>query len=232
MPKHREQGTGNTGRRLAAAAGAVMLALGLSACAGPGTKTTTELDWQPDMYKQPYVQAMEADRLNPAINTLRTPPAGTVPVDWVPFPQPADVTGMDHLANPLPLTPAVLAKGRQIFDTYCIVCHGPKADGLGYIVPKMTQPPALIAGAPLLFSDGRIFSIITGGQGNMPSYQTELDPAERWAVIRYVRVLQRAANPTAADMKRAARQGMDFSADLPEAMGPNGPIPGSQAIPH
>lgn len=232
MLKNRSQGLGVAGQRLIAAAGAVVLTLGLSGCAGPGTKTTTELEWQPDMYKQPYVQAMEKDRLNPDINTLRTPPPGTVPVDYVPFPQPVDVTGMDHLANPLPITPAVLAKGRQVFDTYCIVCHGAKADGLGYIVPKMTQPPPLIAGAPLQFTDGRIFSIITGGQGNMPSYQTELDPAERWAVIRYVRVLQRAANPTSSDTARAAKQGMDFSGDLPQAMGPKGPIPGADAIPH
>lgn len=232
MPKRSYQLPVAGYQRWIAAAGAVVLTLGLSACAGPGTKTTTELEWQPDMYKQPYVQAMEKDRLNPDINTLRTPPPGTVPVNYVPFPQPVDVTGMDHLANPLPITPAVLDKGRQIFDTYCIVCHGAKADGLGYIVPKMTQPPPLIAGAALQFTDGRIFSIVTGGQGNMPSYQTELDPAERWAVIHYVRVLQRAANPTSSDMARAARQGMDFSGDLPAAMGPKGPIPGADAIPH
>jgi len=207
-------------------------ALGLSACAGPGVKSSTELDWQPDMYRQPYVQAMEHDRVNPEMPTMRTPPEGTVPVDYTPFPQAADVTGMDHLQNPLPVNAATLAKGRQIFDTYCIVCHGPKADGLGYIIPKMTQPPALIAGAPLLYTDGRIFSIITSGQGNMPSYQTELDPAERWAVIHYVRVLQRAANPSPADMARAQRAGMDFSHDLPPAQGVKGMIPGADAIPH
>lgn len=207
------------------------LALGLAGCAGPGTKTTTEIEYQPDMYKQPYLQGLGTDRVNPSLPAMRMPPAGTVPVNYVPFPQPADVTGMDQLINPLPVNPAVLAKGRQLFDTYCIVCHGAKADGLGYIIPHMTQPPPLIAGAPLLFTDGRIFSIITSGQGNMPSYQTLLDPAQRWAIIHYVRVLQRAANPTPADTARAEREGMDFSRDLPPAEGPNGPIPGVQAIP-
>lgn len=229
MPKSNKQ-TAISHKLIAVLAGAAMLAL--AGCAGPGTKTSTELEWQPDMYKQPYVQALGTDNVNPALPAMRNPPANTVPVDWVPFPQPADITGMDHLSNPIPINATTLAKGRQIFDTYCIVCHGPKADGLGYIVPKMTQPPALIAGAPLLFTDGRIFSIITSGQGNMPSYATELDPAERWAVIHYVRVLQRAANPTAADMARAEREGMNFSTDLPPAEGPNGPIPGALAIPH
>jgi len=216
---------------LALCLGLALGALSLAACAGPGKTSQTELEWQPDMYKQPYVQGLGTDNVDPNLPAMRVPPAGTVPVDWVPFPQPVDVTGMDQLVNPLPVTPAVLAKGQQLFDNYCIVCHGAKADGLGYIVPKMTQPPPLIAGAPLQFTDGRIFSIITGGQGNMPSYQTELDPAQRWAIIHYVRVLQRAANPSPADMARAQRQGMDFSKDLPPAEGPNGPIPGEQAIP-
>ncbi|MGH9480469.1 MAG: c-type cytochrome [Terriglobales bacterium] len=207
-------------------------ALLLAGCAGPGTKSTTEIEYQPDMYKQPYVQGLGTDRVNPSLPAMRVPPAGTIPVHYTPFPQPVDVTSMEHLINPLPVTPAVLDKGRQLFDNYCIVCHGARADGLGYIVPRMTQPPALIAGAPLLFTDGRIFSIVSSGQGNMPSYQTELDPAQRWAIVHYVRVLQRAANPTPADMARAQRQGMDFSHDLPPAQGPNGLIPGAAAIPH
>ncbi|MGH9416275.1 MAG: c-type cytochrome [Terriglobales bacterium] len=222
------------GRRpaLITALGAALLAFTLAGCAGPGTKTTTMIEYQPDMYVQPYVQAFGTDHVDPTLQAMRVPPDGTVPVNWVPFPQPVDVTGEDQLLNPLPVTPGVLQKGRQVFDTYCIVCHGATANGLGYIVPKMTQPPPLIAGAPLLFTDGRIFTIITRGQGNMPSYATELDPVERWAVIHYVRVLQRAANPSPADLARAQQQGMDFSKDLPPAQGVNGIIPGSQAIPH
>ncbi len=206
----------------------------MSGCAfhPSGSKATTQLEYQPDMYVQPYEQAFDIDHVNPAVPAMRVPPVGTVPVHWVPFPQNSDVTGEDHLANPIPITPRTLAKGRQIWDTYCIVCHGAEATGLGYIVPKMTQPPPLIAGAPLAFTDGRIFTIVSEGFGNMPSYRTELDPAERWTVIHYLRVLQRAANPTPSDLALAERQGMDFSHDLPPAQGVNGLVPGSQAIPH
>ena len=205
-------------------------ALLVSACAGPGKKSSTQLEWLPNMYVQPSEHAMGTDPLTGAIE-VRTPPAGTVPIDYTPFPQPSDVVGMDHLVDPLPVTPAVLATGRKLFNTYCIVCHGARADGLGYIVPHMTQPPPLIAGAPLLFTDGRIFSIITSGQGNMPSYQNLLQTEQRWAIIHYVRVLQRAANPSPADMAAAAQQGMDFSDDYPPAQGRNGMIPGTEAIP-
>lgn len=207
------------------------LALSLAACAGPGRKSSTQLEWLPNMYVQPSVHAMGTDELT-GQPEVRVPPAGTVPVNYEPFPQPSDVTGMDHLVDPLPVTPAVLGTGRKLFNTYCIVCHGARADGLGYIVPHMTQPPPLIAGAPLLFTDGRIFSIMTSGQGNMPPYQNLLQTQQRWAIVHYVRVLQRAANPTAADIARADQQGMDFSGDYPPAQGQNGMIPGTEAIPH
>ncbi|MGH9466942.1 MAG: c-type cytochrome [Terriglobales bacterium] len=220
--------------RLLLALATVAAVAGASGCAfhASGTKSSTQLEYQPDMYVQPYLQAFDTDHINPKLPAMRVPPAGTVPVDWVPFPQNSDVTGEDHLANPIPLTPVTLRKGRQIWDTYCIVCHGAEATGLGYIVPHMTQPPPLISGAPLAFSDGRIFTIVSEGLGNMPSYRTELDPAERWTVIHYLRVLQRAANPTPADLARAEQQGMNFSGDLPSAQGPTGMIPGSAAIPH
>lgn len=217
--------------------GPLAAALLLAACAGPGATQQTQLEWQPDMYQQPDLHAFSTDPMNPDLSATMVPPAGTTPVNYNPFPQASDVTGMDQLRNPLPVTPQVLAAGRKLFNTYCIVCHGARADGLGYIVPKMTQPPPLIAkpatgGNPLEFSDGRIFSIITGGQGNMPSYQTELNAQQRWAIVHYVRVLQRAANPTPADLARAQQQGMDFSGDYPLAQSAHGKIPGTEAIPH
>ena len=212
---------------VAAAAGLLLFG-----CAGPGTTSSTQIEYEPNMYVQQSVRPLGTDHVDPKLSDMRVPPAGTVPIGYTPFPQPSDVTGMDHLVDPLPVTPAVLAKGRQLFNNYCIVCHGAYANGLGYIVPHMTQPPPLITGAPLLFSDGRIFTIITQGFGNMPPYQTELDPAQRWAIIHYVRVLQRAANPTPADTARAEREGMNFSHDLPPAEGPQGPVPGAEAIPN
>lgn len=219
-------------KQWAVLAGAAGLALLLAGCAGPGTTTTPQLEYQPDMYVQSYVQPLGTDTVNPALPAMRTPPAGTVPINYTPFPQPSDAANLDQMVNPLPINQAVLDKGRQTFNNYCIVCHGARADGLGYIVPKMTQPPPLIVGSPLQFSDGHIFNIITNGQGNMPPYQTELSPAQRWAVIRYVRVLQLAANPGPQGMAAGQAQGMDFSQDYPPAESPSGPIPGVDAIPH
>jgi mono/diheme cytochrome c family protein len=218
-----------------AAFGAAILLAGCSGTLPKLTQTTnkTELDWQPDMYVSPAVQPLSQDHLNPALPGMRMPPEGTVPTNWVPYPQDWDTANQDQIKNPLPVTPQVLETGRKLFNTYCIVCHGAHADGLGFVVPKMTQPPPLIVGGALSFSDGRIFTIITGGIGNMPPYQTELNPSARWAIVQYVRVLQRAANPSDDDIAYAEKtNGMNFSDDYPPAMTPNGPEPGTKAIPH
>ena len=194
-------------------------------------KSTTQLEWQPNMYRQESVHALGVDRVNPALPAMRTPPAHTIPVNYDPYPTAEDTAAIDQLVDPLPINAQTLATGQKLFNTFCIVCHGARADGLGYVVPHMTQPPPLIEGAPLQFSDGRIFTIITEGVGNMPPYQTELQPSERWAIVHYVRVLQMAANPSPEQLAQAQASGMDFSQDYPEAEGPHGPIPGTEAIP-
>jgi len=49
-------------------------------------------------------------------------------------------------------------------------------------------------------AEGEIFNTITHGKGNMLSYADKLTAQDRWAVIAYVRALQRAGHATAADV--------------------------------
>lgn len=225
------------GRRAGAMALGAALALALAGCqAWPhlGTKPKPQLQYRtaflPEMYEGMPVQPQSVDPMSNTPET-RQPPAGTVPVNFVPYPLDDDQPVIDAQHNPLPMTTPVLEAGRKYFNTYCIVCHGPRADGLGYITPHMTQPPPLFGPDVMAWSDGRIFYTITNGFGQMPSYRTELDPAQRWAVVHYVRVLQRAAHPTAADLALAEKLGADFSGDYPPTNGPKGRIPGVDAIP-
>ena len=80
------------------------------------------------------------------------------------------------------------------FNTFCIVCHGPRAEGNGSIVGPglFPAPPSLHSEAARGFKDGRIFHVITRGQNKMPSYAGDLTPEERWSVVHYVRALQKA----------------------------------------
>jgi len=64
------------------------------------------------------------------------------------------------------------------------------------------------------------FSVISRGQQTMPNYAFQLDSAQRWAVVNYVRVLQRAARPTPADLDLMKKLGVDFSEDEPDTTAP------------
>ena len=56
------------------------------------------------------------------------------------------------------------------------------------------------------WGDGHIFHVITKGQGVMPSYAQQIQPEDRWAVIHYVRALQRAEHPTEEDIRALKKE--------------------------
>jgi len=70
---------------------------------------------------------------------------------------------------------------------------------------------------------GYVFSVATHGKGRMPSYSTQLTPDERWAVVAYVRELQKSPPATAeqrADSARAAEiQRIDSSSSAARQLG-------------
>jgi mono/diheme cytochrome c family protein len=188
-------------RTLAAVAAASLLGLG---CARQ--KQQTAVEFMPDMAYGPRVAAQSEDPMTPGVSVMRVPVPGTVPRGYTPyrFAQ-ADTTAAERtLVNPLPRTAAVLARGQKVYMTYCVVCHGETGDGQGYIVPKFPQPPQLFSPKVTNWVDGRIFHVITRGQNLMPSYAAQILPEDRWAVIHYVRVLQRAAHPTPQDLAGTA----------------------------
>ncbi len=204
--------------------GLALALAGLFAGCGPQLKSKPELEYRnpylPEMYRQEAMQAQQLDRFDHNRPDMRVPPKGTVPVGYVPFPQPADLAAIDTMIDPLPITPRVLATGRHFFDTFCIVCHGPIANGHGYIVPHMTQPPPLFKPPVTQWSDGRIFLTITEGLGTMPPYRTEMTPSQRWAVVHYLRVLQFAANPSPQALAAEQQEGMSYAGDHPPKLEP------------
>jgi mono/diheme cytochrome c family protein len=63
------------------------------------------------------------------------------------------------------------------------------------------MPPSLLSQKVSQWPDGRIYHLITRGQNLMPSYASQILPEDRWAVIQYVRALERAANPLPQDLR-------------------------------
>jgi mono/diheme cytochrome c family protein len=138
---------------------------------------------------------------------MRMPVAGTVPRGFQPYAYAKDPEAAGReLRNPLPRTEEVLKRGQAMFNTYCIVCHGPNGMGDGLIVPKFPRPPSLQSDKVRNWPDGRIFHTVTMGQNLMPSYASQVASADRWAIIHYVRALQRSQHPTSEDLKAAAAE--------------------------
>jgi len=104
------------------------------------------------------------------------------------------VTGTTNFVetNPLPVTGALLQRGRERFDIYCSPCHGALGDGNG-ITKKLGVMPTvanLQDKRIVEMTDGEIFNTITHGKSTMGAYGPILPVEDRWAVIAYLRALQ------------------------------------------
>lgn len=177
-------------------------ALLLGACTGGGP---TELHKEPnveliqDMMESPAIKAQDFDTFDRMKGASRLPPEGTVPVGYAKYPyhlQPDQAE--KNLKNPYAgnMSPEVIELGRTKFETYCAVCHGYEGKGDGPVSVKMSvKPPPLTSDkVSLQYNDGRIFHVISDGQGVMSSYAYQLvNPTDRWAIVMYVRSLQKMA---------------------------------------
>ena len=95
----------------------------------------------------------------------------------------------------------LLERGQDRFTIYCAPCHGALGDGNGITKQYgMGATPSFHDDTKRALTNGEIFNTITHGKANMLSYADKLSAQDRWAVIAYVRALQRAAHATTADV--------------------------------
>jgi hypothetical protein len=97
---------------------------------------------------------------------------------------------------PVPVTMDLLKQGQTKFNIYCAPCHDQTGMGKGIVPTRVPtwQPSNLTEDRVVQFADGDIFNVITNGRRTMPAYQYQITIADRWAIVAYVRVLQRAAH--------------------------------------
>lgn len=167
--------------------------LALTACNGSGDKTNIE--WIQNMMDQVSVKSQdwvpeEGDKVQ-----MRQPPAGTVARGHTPYKFQNDPAGAEKLSNPLAgnTSPEIMEKGKKQYAIYCGVCHGDKGAADGPVAEKMAvKPRNLLLPEAKAYSDGRIYHAIVAGKGVMGSYAGQIpDEKTRWAVVNYVRTLQR-----------------------------------------
>ena len=134
---------------------------------------------------------------------MRLPVEGTVARGFIPYPFMGEANPKEVLSNPYFPTKENLELGQRKFLTYCSSCHGNYADGDSRLQGQFPNPPTLHSDRARNFSDGMIYHIITNGQNVMPSYASQVTREERWAIVNYIRVLQRAKNASESDVKFA-----------------------------
>ena len=133
---------------------------------------------------------------------MRPPVQGTVARGFLPYAfrgKPDEAAKL--LVNPLLPTKDVIELGKTRFLTYCSPCHGNFARGDSRLAGQFPNPPTLHSDKVRSWPDGSIFHVITEGQNVMPSYASQISRDDRWAIIHYVRVLQRAHNAKESDLK-------------------------------
>lgn len=166
-----------------------------------------------DMQDQPRYDVLEASDFFQDGKSARPLVAGTVPRGRLQEDSTFDTGKTDgKLATEIPLTidRALLERGQERFNIYCSVCHGRVGAGDGMIVQRgFRQPPSYHTDRLRSLPDGHYFDVITNGFGTMPSYRVQLPLRDRWAVVAYVRVLQRSQNATLNDVPADERSKLE-----------------------
>jgi hypothetical protein len=106
---------------------------------------------------------------------------------------------------PFPVTEQVLARGQERYNVYCTPCHSRVGNGIGMIVQRGYSKAgsfhsARLETAPL----GHFFHVISNGYGTMPDYSAQIVPADRWAIVAYIKALQLSQKATQADVPAGA----------------------------
>ena len=100
----------------------------------------------------------------------------------------------------------LLNRGQERYNIYCSPCHGQIGNGRGIVVERgMLPPPSFHTDSIRVYPNGRIFDVITNGVRNMQPYKYQIPAKDRWAIIAYVRALQRSQNATLQDVPQSER---------------------------
>lgn len=106
---------------------------------------------------------------------------------------------------PVEVTRDFIYRGKERYDIYCSVCHGATGDGRGVIMTGQygyVPAPSFHTDNIRQMPDGHFYSAITDGIRTMPSYATQIKVEDRWAIVAYIRALQRSQNVPESEMEQ------------------------------
>jgi mono/diheme cytochrome c family protein len=174
-----------------------------------------------DMYDQPKYKPYAASTLFEDGASARPPPEGAVPhargefagsssgrvgPDAVVRDQQAEAAQ----ANPYPVTLPLLRRGQERYTIYCLPCHSALGDGDGRVVRRgFPAPPSYHSDRLRAAPDRHLYEVITHGYGVMYPYADRVEPADRWAIVAFIRALQLSQHADVARLPPALRAHLD-----------------------
>lgn len=171
----------------------------------------------PDMDNQPRFKAQQANPLFADRRAMRRPVPGTVAR--------GDLGRDEHYAEglvasqpattfPVPVTAALLRRGQERYEIFCAPCHGLSGYGDGPVARRAEElgegtwvpPPSFHQDLVRQRTHGELFQIITHGIRKMPAYGSQIPVEDRWAIVAYLRALQRSQHARLEDVPPELRQ--------------------------
>lgn len=142
---------------------------------------------------------------------MRRPPEGTIARErelGPPALTRGQVAGADVRELPLAITHDLFLRGENRFGIFCAPCHGVLGDGRSEVAKNMSlrPPPSLYEPRIAALADGRLFAVVSDGYGLMPAYAWALPPRDRWAVVLYVRALERSQRVALSELPPDVRR--------------------------
>jgi mono/diheme cytochrome c family protein len=164
----------------------------------------------PDMDSQPKVKTQQFNALFRDHRGMRRPVPGTIArgdleLDTAVY---QGKVGNEWVTTmPVPVTPELMERGRERYAIFCAQCHGMDGAGKGLVAVRAEE----LGGPwvpPLSYHDkqvrerqlGHLYNTIANGIRSMPAYGSQIPVEDRWAIVAYIRALQRSQNARMKDV--------------------------------
>jgi len=165
------------------------------------------------MQDQPKYRPLAYSAFFPDNRSARPVPAGAIAVDD-PVRQTPELTGLsggEFLATiPVAVDAQMLHRGQERFNIYCSPCHGRLGDGNGMVAQRgFLAPMNLLSERVVNAPPGYLFRVITNGYGAMGRYDDQVEVADRWAIVAYIRALELSQGARIDDVPPAERGSLE-----------------------
>lgn len=183
-------------RRAGVALALAASVVALTGCGRGSTSSRPPIHINPSMFDQPKLLPQSPSNFFYNGSGMRTPVPGTVAIgelkeDRAYF-EGKTADGAFVPAIPVAVDAGMLERGHQRYTIYCQPCHDARGDGKGILFQRGNVPTASFHQEKILkYADGQIFDVITNGAGLMSGYRWPIPVADRWAIVAYVRDLER-----------------------------------------